>query len=105
VIAQRPRRDQAGGAGFGNPFSIESARMFARCKWAEADFPSMAPRFAEEIEDYLRVNGATAQVGLAAHFLKWGADDEDLRLALEWLLHEGRIERVPDREERYRLRA
>jgi len=65
----------------------------------------MPPRFAEEIVDYLRVNGATTQVGLAGHFLKWGADEEDLRLALEWLLHEGRIERVADREERYRLRA
>jgi hypothetical protein len=65
----------------------------------------MPPRFSEEIVDYLRVNGPTPQVGLAAHFLKWGADEEDLRLALEALLHEGRIERVEGPEERYRLRG
>jgi len=64
----------------------------------------MPPRFSEEIVDYLRVNGPTPQVGLWAHFQKWGADEEDLRLALEWLLHEGRIERIGDPEERYRLR-
>jgi len=64
----------------------------------------MPPRYVEEIVEFLRVNGPTTQVALAAHFSKWGADDEDLRVALEWLAHEGRIDRVQDREERFRLR-
>jgi hypothetical protein len=65
----------------------------------------MPPRFSEEIAEYLRVNGSTTRAGLAAHFRKWGADEEDLRLALEWLLHESRIDRVQEREERFRLRG
>jgi hypothetical protein len=65
----------------------------------------MPPRFAQEIQEYLRVNGSTPLADLTVHFAKWGADDEDLRLALEWLLHEGRIDRVVEREERFRIRA
>jgi hypothetical protein len=64
----------------------------------------MPPRFAEEIEEFLKVKGATPLVDLSAHFAKWGADDEDLRLALEWLGHEGRVERILDGIEQYRVR-
>ncbi len=65
----------------------------------------MPPRFSSEIEEYLRVSGPTTALGLARHFAKWGADDEDVRLALEWLVHEGRVVRDSDREEHYRLKS
>ena len=61
----------------------------------------MAPRFAEEIAEYLRVNGPTNGVDLGTHFAKWGADEEDLRLALAWLEREGRVRRELGRDERY----
>ncbi|MCI4361035.1 MAG: FeoC-like transcriptional regulator [Thermoplasmata archaeon] len=64
----------------------------------------MPPRYAEEIREFLRVNGPTPLVDLSTHFAKWGADNEDLRLALEWLVREGRIERTPESAEQYRLR-
>ena len=64
----------------------------------------MPPQFVEEIGEYLRVNGPSTSSGIARHFAKWGADDEDIRVALEWLVREGRVVRELDREERYRLK-
>lgn len=64
----------------------------------------MPPRFAAEIEQYLRVSGPTTGSGLAHHFVKWGATDEDVEEALAWLVREGRVERVLDLDERYRAR-
>ncbi|HYK94117.1 MAG TPA: hypothetical protein VEY07_08785 [Thermoplasmata archaeon] len=63
----------------------------------------MPPRFVEEISEYLRVNGPATASGIASHFSKWGADDEDVRLALEWLIHEGRVVREQLGPERFRL--
>ncbi|MCI4336029.1 MAG: hypothetical protein L3K17_02375 [Thermoplasmata archaeon] len=63
------------------------------------------PRFAVEIEQYLQVSGPTSETGLARHFLKWGATDRDVSEAIEWLVHERRIDRELDPEERYRARA
>ncbi len=65
----------------------------------------MPPRFAEEIRAYLQVSGPTTSSAIATHFAKWGADDEDIRLALEWLVHEGAVVRELEREERYRLKS
>lgn len=65
----------------------------------------MGPRFSEEIVDYLRINGATTRSALGSHFAKWGADEEDLRVALEHLLHEGLVEPIGDGEERFQLRT
>jgi len=36
----------------------------------DRDFGPMPPRFAEEIADYLQVNGATTLTALAGHFMK-----------------------------------
>lgn|GEM_PF-3450391 len=63
----------------------------------------MAPRFTLEIQEYLRTSGPVTQSALAGHFSKWGADDEDIRIALAWLVSEGRVRRELDREERFRL--
>ena len=62
----------------------------------------MPPRFADEILEYLRVNGPATASGVATHFTKWGADEEDVRLALEWLVHEGRASRELNDLERFR---
>ncbi len=72
---------------------------------ADALRVEMPPRFVPEIEEFLRVNGPTTESGLASHFAKWGASDEDLRGALDWLVRESRVERVLDRGERFRLRT
>ncbi len=65
----------------------------------------MPPRFSEEITTYLKVSGPTTLSAITAHFAKWGADDEDIRMALEWLIREGTVVRELDRQERYRLKA
>jgi hypothetical protein len=64
----------------------------------------VGPRFAKEVEEYLRVSGPTTFSGLSTHFARWGASDEDLRVAIDWLLKEGRLARDLDRFEKYRLR-
>jgi len=64
----------------------------------------MAPRFAEEIAEYLRVSGPATFTGLSTHFARWGATDEDVRVAVEWLLKEGRLARELDRFEKYHLK-
>lgn len=67
--------------------------------------PTMPPRFAVEIEEYLQLSGPTTETGLANHFVKWGATPEDVAAALEWLVREGRVTRELDPDERYRARA
>lgn len=62
----------------------------------------MPPRFAVEIEEYLRLNGPTTETGLGRHFVKWGATAADVSAALEWLVREGRATRELDPDERYR---
>lgn len=72
------------------------------CNPATVSFP-MPPRFAEEVQEYIRVNGASTLSGLAHYLSKWGADEEDLRMALEWLVRERKVVLEPGQIERYRL--